>query len=65
MCRPDPEFDHDISKRVELIFIDGGSIDRSTEIIKGYGRVVQCMKGGALQMHRGAKHAIGVSIYSH
>jgi rSAM/selenodomain-associated transferase 2 len=52
----------EIREHGELIFIDGGSSDRSVEIIKDCGRVIQCAKGRSLQMNFGAKHATR-SIY--
>jgi rSAM/selenodomain-associated transferase 2 len=46
-----------LSKQAELIFVDGGSTDKSIEIARRYGRVLQCGKGRAMQMNFGAKHA--------
>jgi len=47
----------DCFRQAELIFVDGGSIDRSIEIARQYGRVLQSGKGRAIQMNFGAKQA--------
>jgi len=43
----------------ELIVVDGGSTDQTTEIAKRYGEVIVSDKGRACQMNAGAKAAIG------
>jgi rSAM/selenodomain-associated transferase 2 len=43
----------------ELIFADGGSTDRSAEIIAKYGRIISSEKGRARQMNSGARQAAG------
>lgn len=52
-------FFHDLSKRTELIFVDGGSSDRSAEIALNYANVLQSKKGRAAQMNYGASLAQG------
>lgn len=47
----------ELSCNAELIFVDGGSVDRSIEIARQYGRVLQTEKGRAIQMNYGAKNA--------
>jgi rSAM/selenodomain-associated transferase 2 len=45
---------------VEVIVVDGGSIDATVEISRGRGaRVVECGRGRGLQMHAGAYAAQG------
>jgi rSAM/selenodomain-associated transferase 2 len=56
------DYFNDIGRYAELIFVDGGSSDRSIEIIKDCGKVVQCVKGRSLQMNCGTRHATR-SIY--
>ena len=48
-----------LSKQTELIFVDGGSTDRSADIAKNYGRVMRTQKGRAAQMNCGAIAAQG------
>ncbi len=43
----------------EIIIVDGGSSDNTTQIAKKYGRVVVSKKGRARQMNLGAKFANG------
>ena len=47
----------ELSNHTELIFVDGGSSDKSIEIAEGYGKVLRSEKGRALQMNSGAKSA--------
>lgn len=48
-----------LKKQAEMIFVDGGSQDRSAEIVQDYGMVVEGAKGRAVQMNRGAQVASG------
>jgi rSAM/selenodomain-associated transferase 2 len=43
-----------LCRYAELIFVDGGSADRSVKIASECGKVLSCGKGRALQMNRGA-----------
>lgn len=43
-----------LSEQAELIFVDGGSTDKSIDCVKGYGRIIYSNKGRAIQMNRGA-----------
>lgn len=47
----------DLSRKAELIFVDGGSTDRSIEIARQYGVVLESKKGRAVQMNYGAQQA--------
>lgn len=46
-----------LAEKSELIFVDGGSSDKSASVAKIYGKVVRTGKGRALQMNYGAWHA--------
>jgi rSAM/selenodomain-associated transferase 2 len=46
-----------LSKQSELLFVDGGSIDRTVELAARYVNVLHCKKGRAKQMNYGAEHA--------
>ncbi len=46
-----------ISQAGELIFVDGGSTDRTVSLAKKFGHVVAAPKNRAAQMNRGAKEA--------
>lgn len=46
-----------LSSRSELIFVDGGSIDKSREIARQFGVVLEAGKGRAVQMNSGAVSA--------
>jgi rSAM/selenodomain-associated transferase 2 len=48
-----------LSRKAELIFVDGGSTDRSREIASRFGRVIMSEKGRARQMNHGAIEAKG------
>lgn len=50
------KFDN-LSHDAELIFVDGGSTDRSIELVSTRGNVFRCNKGRAIQMNYGAQHA--------
>jgi len=52
---------YQLSKVADLIFVDGGSTDRSVELAKKLGKVLFCKKGRALQMNTGA-HETNASI---
>jgi len=47
----------EFSKKARLIFVDGGSRDRTVEVAKNYGEVVNSAKGRALQKNCGANTA--------
>jgi rSAM/selenodomain-associated transferase 2 len=47
----------DISQKAELIFVDGGSTDKSIDVARRYGKVLQSKRGRAVQMNQGAKCA--------
>ena len=51
-----------LAKRAEFIFVDGGSIDRTPEIAKHYGKLMKSPKGRAVQMNRGAGQARGDTL---
>lgn len=57
-----PLYFRSLSKKAELIFVDGGSFDRSREIASDYGRVVRTTKSRALQMNYGAGVAKGDTL---
>lgn len=44
-----------LSKIAEVIFVDGGSTDKTIELAQAYGQVIQAPKGRAVQMNVGAK----------
>ena len=46
-----------LSQSSEVIFVDGGSSDKSRELAQGLGKVLASQKGRALQMNQGAKQA--------
>lgn len=46
-----------ISQAGELIFVDGGSTDRTVSLARKLGRVVTAPKNRAVQMNRGAREA--------
>ncbi|MCQ9208760.1 MAG: TIGR04283 family arsenosugar biosynthesis glycosyltransferase [Omnitrophica bacterium] len=46
-----------ITQRAELIFIDGGSLDKSAEIAGRFGQILHSQKGRATQMNCGARLA--------
>lgn len=55
-----------LSCQAELIFVDGLSIDRSTDIARPYGRVLKSKKGRAIQMNVGAQAALGdILVFLH
>jgi len=43
-----------LSQVTELIFVDGGSTDKSTEIEEKLGKTIKCRKMRSLQMNKGA-----------
>jgi len=52
-------FFNSLSNTTELIFVDGGSSDKSVEIANQYGKVLHSKKGRAAQMNRGGYSAKG------
>lgn len=48
---------HKLAQCAELIFVDGGSTDKSLEIAKQHGKVILDKKGRALQMNSGVSFA--------
>lgn len=46
-----------LSKQAEVIFVDGGSADRTVEFAQSYAKVMHCEKGRARQMNLGASRA--------
>ena len=46
-----------ISQAGELIFVDGGSTDRTVSLARKLGRVITAPKNRGAQMNRGAKEA--------
>lgn len=46
-------FFRNLANYAELIFVDGGSLDKSYDIASGYGKVIKSNKGRAIQMNRG------------
>jgi rSAM/selenodomain-associated transferase 2 len=46
-----------LAQDAELIFVDGGSGDRTVELASEYGRILSAPKNRALQMNKGAKAA--------
>lgn len=46
-----------LSHKAELIFVDGGSLDKSRQIAKKYGQVLMTKKGRACQLNYGAGYA--------
>jgi len=55
-----------LAQRTELIFVDGGSVDKSVEIASSYGKVLSSPKGRSVQMNFGAYSAEGkVLLFLH
>jgi len=46
-----------LKSRARVIFVDGGSTDRTIEIVQKYGEVVSCPTGRAIQKNRGAQES--------
>jgi len=44
-----------LKNRARVIFVDGGSTDRTVAIAQGYGEVISCATGRAIQKNRGAQ----------
>ena len=47
----------DLKSRARVIFVDGGSTDRTVAIAQKYGEVVSCSAGRAIQKNRGAQES--------
>ncbi len=55
-----------LSHQAEFIFVDGGSSDRSVEIVRQYGKVLSSKKGRAVQMNAGTLGAFSnVLLFLH
>lgn len=53
-----------VGDRVEVIVVDGGSVDETVEVARKHGaRVVASQKGRGLQMHAGALAARGETLW--
>lgn len=52
-----------LSLQAELLFVDGGSIDRSVEIASGVGSLLHSGKGRSLQMNKGGFSAKGNILF--
>lgn len=52
-----------LSRRAELIFVDGASTDRSVEIVAGTGSLLHSGKGRFLQMNTGGFNAKGEILF--
>lgn len=46
-----------LASHSQVIFVDGGSDDRSVQVASAYGKVISCAKGRATQMNHGARYA--------
>ena len=49
----------DLKDKCEILFVDGGSTDRTLELIRQEYTVIQGFKGRAVQMNEGAKRSTG------
>ena len=55
-----------LSRQTEVVFVDGGSTDKSVEIASSYGKVLNSKKGRSVQMNCGAVSARGeVLLFLH
>ena len=55
-----------LKQPVEIIVVDGGSIDNTVSIASAYATVIESQKGRAIQMNRGAEAAHGdVVLFLH
>ncbi|HAH21720.1 MAG: hypothetical protein A2Y00_04240 [Omnitrophica WOR_2 bacterium GWF2_43_52] len=65
LCENSIQF-HALSRHAELIFVDGGSIDKSAECAKRYGCGCYSKKGRPRQMNKGASIAKGdILLFMH
>jgi len=46
-----------LKSRAKVIFVDGGSTDRTAEVAQKYGKVITCSTGRAIQKNRGAQES--------
>jgi rSAM/selenodomain-associated transferase 2 len=53
----------ELARVTALIFVDGKSTDRSTDIAASYSRVVSSERGRARQMNAGAREAVGDILF--
>lgn len=51
------EYFQGLARVAELIFVDGGSFDRTAEILKDFPGSIKSEKGRSVQMNAGAQHA--------
>lgn len=54
---------NNLSKQAELLFVDGGSIDKSVGIVSGVGSLLHSGKGRSLQMNKGGFNAQGDILF--
>lgn len=57
LLRDRQDYFRDLARHSELIFVDGGSRDRTRAILAGIARVIEAPQGRARQMNAGAKAA--------
>jgi len=51
------QYYQNLKGRARVIFVDGGSTDRTVEIARVYGEVIACSTGRAVQKNRGAQES--------
>lgn len=47
-----------LKKRARIIFVDGGSIDRTVDLAAQFGDVIKCRSGKAIQKNRGVSESM-------